>query len=366
MVLDSPRRTARATQALALLLLPMLGAPTLNAQEDDTARPKAPIDLPDALKAKPKDPAPLASDGQPASAGRVPDGTPADAAELWRKVTSSLSVDGATDGPVATEAPRAFELEFEVRDRSETGARNFVARFAYLDVGPGLVRGTVLDDKRAERSSQMRGFDQGKSLHYWYRKLKGNGATDGWIRLSGRDNKEGRDEIDSWAAISFDIARLTRPQSFRIVSLLERRRVDVPEDGDGETKTETRKGAQPTPLLLEGDPGLWIPGTDVQGVRGGRDTSLAELCEGLRWLELTTPDFRLFRDVRPSSGDDGPPVVRLVFGIDPETWRPQVVLVSPNRTGPLLMPGTVLVQCTDWFEHGKEGDRSWLPGRFFP
>ena len=86
------------------------------------------------------------------------------------------------------------------------------------------------------------------------------------------------------------------------------------------------------------------------------------------WLQLDTPDFELFarRDSR-TRRRKGPrtEVRRLVFGLDPKSKEPQLVLVAPERAGPLQVPGSVLVQCTDWIEQGPPGSQARLPGRFF-
>ena len=332
---------------LLALALTAAAAPALAASALQEETPK----LPPALgTSRAEGASMLASDGDAAAPGRVPRDTTEGARLLWSRLAGSLSVD---DGTPAGEAPRAFQFEFDVRSRQPSGTQNFSARFHYLDEGPGLVRGVVLDQQRAERSTQMRGRDERGRLQYWYRKVQGEGQTDGWQSLRGRDAKESRAEIDSWAAISFDIARLTRPSSFRIISLRER--------------TMTREEGAPLQLRFDGDPHpVVLPGTDIEGVRGGRKQAISELCAGLQWLELQTPDFRDFRSVEGAEARSRP--YRLLFGIAPDSGRPQVVLVSPGSSGPLQVPGAVLVQSTEWLLHPQAGapkDQSWLPGRFF-
>ncbi len=337
---------------LVLLAITALSAGLTRAafgQEEAADKPQDPVNLPpDLVKSAAKDEVPLASDGKPAIAGRVPEGTPGDAAELWRQIVASLSVDGVD----VSDAPRAFELEFDLRLRTKGGTQNTPARFTYLDIGPGLVRGVMLDTGGAEVSTQMRGLGPNNKLEYWFRKVKGDNATDGWLRLIGRTHRESQDQIDEWAAISFNLARLTRPGSLRIIGLRQRR-------------VQADAASSPGVLRLEGDAGLVLPETDIEGVRGGGKQALSKLCAGLHWLEMSTPDFRLFREARSKRGSKAPRVFRLLFGIDPETWRPQIVVVAPGKNGPLQVAGTVLIQCTEWFEHGPEDDQSWLPGRFF-
>lgn len=106
-------------------------------------------------------------------------------------------------------------------------------------------------------------------------------------------------------------------------------------------------------------------------MRDGRETKISELCAGLSWLELVTPDFRDFKDRGTGArrnAPDGPKLHRLVFGVDPTTGRSQVVIVAPGADGPLQIPGTVLVQSTEWDLFPTKAapeDQSWLPGRFF-
>ncbi|MEM9800854.1 MAG: hypothetical protein AAGA20_11055 [Planctomycetota bacterium] len=347
----------RATAGLGLFLaLPSLATPTW-AQDETQPQDRPPVVLPPELRpAEPETAAPiLASDGQPAAAGRVPDGTPEPARLLWAKVVESLSIKESS--VATTAAPRAFELVFDGRARGTTGMNEFRARFAYLDEGPGLVKGVFLDDSGREVSTQMRGLSSDGLREYWYRKVRGESVTEGWIRLVGKDFSGDRAEIDEYAAIAYDVARLTRPNSLRIVELSEL----------GVRGDET---APPGTLAFEGDPGVRLPNVDIEGVRDGRRTSLAELCAGLRWLEVHTPDFRDFRRHEGSTRKKAPTtsIVRLVIGVEETTGRPQVVLVSPQRDGPIEAPGSVLVQCTDWFLHPKDGPaskQSWLPGRFF-
>ena len=95
-------------------------------------------------------------------------------------------------------------------------------RLQYLESGPGFVSGAILEDDGAIRSIQMRGLGEGDRLSYWFRKYRGSGVTDGWIKLTQRDYKEDREEVDSYASISYDFARLIEPESCRLVALRER------------------------------------------------------------------------------------------------------------------------------------------------
>jgi hypothetical protein len=304
----------------------------------------------------------MAVDGRPATAGRIPDGTQPAAAELWNKLVVALTPKtAAADSTTGPAAARSFELEFDGRIRSETGSNDYRARFAYLEQGPGLVRAIMLDPRDRPKSIQTRGLGAGDRPEYWFKKLSGDTKSD-WLELTRSDHREDRAETDRWASISYDIARLTDPASFRVVSLAMR-----------SIKGDSQRINQGI-LDFEGDPGVRLPDTDVDGKLNGRDKSLVELSKGLVWLELATPDFKDLSDERTSrrrrreeqAAGKGPQVRRLVFGIDPKTSRPQLVIVAPHRTDmPLQVGGSLLVQCTDWIQSGPEGKpRSFVPGRF--
>ncbi|MGK0484326.1 MAG: hypothetical protein ACJAQ3_004316 [Planctomycetota bacterium] len=346
------RRLGSASLGLVLLAAAAVGASSRSLPQDGAtsapkATPKERLAAPGTSPGGALGDGTMAADGRLAEAGRIPEKTSQDAADLWDKLvrsTSATAVAGA-------DQPRSFELVFDGRIRSETGSNDYRARFGYLELGPGLVRATMLDGKERPKTVQMRGLGAGDSLDYWFRKLTGDDKT-GWTQLDRRDYRESRNETDRWASISYDIARLTDPKSFRIVDL------------------QLRKPAKDTGRLsqgildFEGDPGIRLPDTDIAGRVAGREILLRDLVKSLVWLELATPDFKDLGTKKRRN--DGPTVRRLVFGMDPKTFRPQIVIVAPHRTDmPLQVPGTLLVQCTEWMASGPEGKpKAWIPGRF--
>ena len=301
----------------------------------------------------------MAIDGKPAAASRIPEGTDPAAAALWAKLVAALTPATTAAEPGGA---RSFELRFDGRIRSDTGANEYKAKFAYLEQGPGLVRAIMLGNGDRAKSIQTRGIGEGDRPEYWFKKLSGDTKSD-WLELTRADHREDRAETDRWASISYDIARLTDPASFRIVNLQLR-----------PIKQDSQRIQQGI-LDFENDQGVRLPDTDVNGIRRGPQTTLTDLAKGLVWLELATPDFKDLsqpksktkrqRDREREAGI-GPQVRRLVFGIDPKTSRPQLVIVSPHRTDmPLQVGGSLLVQCTDWFLCGPEGKpKSQVPGRF--
>ncbi len=293
----------------------------------------------------------LASDGQPAARGRVPAGTSDAARLLWEQMIGAV---GAPDRGAREPKPRAFDLQFSTRFRREgEGIQEGRVRLQYLEVGPGLVSGAVLEDDGATRSIQMRGLGEGDKLGYWFRKYRGSGVTDGWIKLTQRDYKEDRQEVDSYAAISYDFARLIEPESCRMVALAER---TVAPGSDLATGW----------LQFFGDAGIQLPPNDLDGRREGRVRTLRALSSELVWLELSTPDFRLVQEgaTRRERLASEKQVKRVVFGLHPKTHRPQLVVVAPTADAALQVPGTTLVQTTDWFELGPEQADSRFPGKF--
>ncbi len=298
---------------------------------------------------------PLASDGKPAAPGRVPGGTEVAAQELWNGLRQSLTIAGANPKQPQGNKPRSFVLEFSMRQRDDKqGTIESPIRLSYLELGPGLVSGSVLDRKGKVKSTQMRGLSPTDTVNYWFRKYSGEGVTNGWIPRDSFEDRDEQDTVDSWAHLAYDIARLSEPDSMRLVEI-KRRTVDKASDF-------TRGW-----LKFEGDPGIQLPPNDVEGVVDGRAQSLSDLCSKLEWVQVATPDFRLIvKGMKYKQRIAAKKMVkRLVFGVDPKSKRPQVVIVSPTRNEALLVPGAGLVQCTEWFDHGKTGPKAKVPGRFF-
>lgn len=301
---------------------------------------------------------PVASDGKPAAQGRIPDGTSKAAATLWRDMAAAIGAPKRVADAAGKIPPRSFELKFDIRhkriEKNARGSNDFKARLAYLDSETGFVRGIFLNKADKAKQVLMRGPGvDPKYDDYWYRKYLGKGATDGWQDVSsGNDFETDRDMVNIWAEISFDIARLSDPNSFRIAALETRGVEEGSRASDGL-------------LTLQGDPGIRLPRTDLRGVEGTKKAQLRDLAAGLVWLQLRTPDFRLFakglskkeRQIMRQM------TKRVVFGIDPKSKLPQILIISPSAEGPLMIENTVLFQCTDWLTVGKEAAQSMLPGQ---
>lgn len=298
---------------------------------------------------------PFAVDGQLATPGRVPGGTELAAMDLWSGLRQGLAIAGNDPAEPRGNKPRSFVLEFSVRVRNEKeGTTESPMRLSYLELGPGLVRSSLLNRKGEVKATSMRGLDATDNLAHWYRKYSGEGVTAGWIPRESWEEKKERKDLEKLGDLAFDIARISDPDSMRLVEI-ERREVDE--------ESDFKRGW----LKFKGDPGMQLPPNDVEGVVGGRAKTLSSLCAGLEWVQIATPDFRLVaEDMKYRERLASMKIVkRLVFGVDPKTKRPQVVIVSPARNEALLVPGAAVVQCTEWFEHGETGSKARIPGRLF-
>lgn len=293
----------------------------------------------------------LAADGKPAARGRVPEATPEGARQLWERMVAAVGQPGRD---AAQPKPRALDLQFSAKFRRPgEGTQESKVRLRYLEVGPGLVSGALIDDDGSVRSVQMRGLGDGDKLTYWARKDKGDSVTDGWIKLAGRDFKEDREEIGLYASISYDFARMIEPESCRIVGLQTRAVAPA---------TDLQSGW----LQFEGDAGIQLPPNDLQGRREGRSKTLRALASELVWLELATPDFRLVQEdlSRREREAMAKQVKRVIFGLDRKTNLPQLVVVAPTASAALQVPGTTLVQTTEWFDLSDAAPKARFPGRF--
>ena len=351
-----------AALLIAPLALSVIASPAVSCAAQET-RPRL-GELANAEK-ETTDDVILAVDGEPAAAGRIPDGTSKEARALWETVLRAIGApaprEDAAEGEV--ERPRSFELNFNIEHRREgeqgRGTNEFDARLAYLDEGPGYVRGVILENKDGgPKQAMMRGPGSDPEFpDEWYRKFAGKGATDGWVDLRGTDFEEERAQLQLWAEIAFNIARLTDPKTLRIVKLVERKLLL---EGD-ELAEEFESGV----VRLDHGDRFILPPNDVNGVVGTSEPTLRELAKGVRWLELHTPDFRFFSKGLTTAQRKAAERMtkRLLFAVDETTGLPKLLLLSPRTDGPLMAPGAVLFQTTDWLNRGGDGIRSMLPGQ---
>lgn len=225
----------------------------------------------------------VASDGQPVVPGRIPSDTPEAARTLWERVLAWTRI-GESAAPV-----RSFDLGFDVVFRAEDRHNQFPARYAFVD-DPGWLRCEIERSKRV----QVRG-PKGDWL------IEKGQPT----RLVGRENRESRREMDQWVAISRNFLALTDPAKVRIVRLAT--------------------GEPPPAQVL---PSRAVP-----------------LAPTFSWLEVESPDFRLYESAEEGVAD---PVYRARLGVDPASGAVGLALLEARGTRGVLASGALLVEIVGW------------------
>jgi hypothetical protein len=163
--------------------------------------------------------------------GALPAKASHEARALWRRVVDATRAAGESPPPVS-----AFDLAFDLRTRRE-GRNDARLRFRYLE--RGFVRATLESGREHLRGPQ------------------GDFLIDGEQKLAladTRENEEDRRQIEEELAIARNFVALTDPGRLRVASLA---RLDAP----------------PT----------------------GMPPELAQQAAALEWLEVSSPDFRLFK-----------------------------------------------------------------------
>ncbi|MEZ6005778.1 MAG: hypothetical protein R3F33_16540 [Planctomycetota bacterium] len=250
--------------------LPLHAASTTQGGLQDQGAPPAPI--PGQIPPIGSGPL-LASDGKPAEPGRIPEGTDPAAAALWQAL---LAAGRPAEQATAPPDIRSFDLLFQAKLRKELGgsSNSEDIRFQFLE---------------GERPNLLARFEKSKRISL--RGPRGDWTYDGknWIELRGREDAEGRHELDRWIAIARNFIALTRPAGIRLVSL---RPLKAPE-------TATSR------VLHLGEHADGVLPSDA----------LIPAALKLRWLEVESPDFELFDSGEAPLGAPKP-VYRALFGLD--------------------------------------------------
>ncbi|MCB9909358.1 MAG: hypothetical protein H6829_03715 [Planctomycetes bacterium] len=280
-----------------------LGTQDSTPPDQGTPMP-VPIDLPQGLPAPGKGPL-LASDGQPALPGRIPEGTSPEAIARWNQVLRSSRVGNTA---AAVEPIQAFDLAFDAEVRSDVDAasNHEDVRFQFLDAAGGCLLAQF------ERSGRL--SLRGPKGDYLY-----DGKT--WSRLESREDKESRRELDRWVTIARNFVALTRPAAIRLVDL------------QSLTPTPPAEGS----LRLEFGAGRYVFLPRIE---------LMEEAKALRWLEVTSPDFRLFDTGR----DDAPGTVsvyRALLGLDAE-GRIAMAQFHEDHGGAVDLRGALFARIRSW------------------
>ena len=175
-----------------------------------------------------------------------------------------------------------FDLRLRTVGVEGTPTKDVRAIFDYLDEAQGYVRGTYLDSGR----SMLRG-------------PQGDWSVDpktGALKLDGREDQVSRDELDRLLAISRNFVSLARPEGVRLVDLRELN--PKPIDAALRTPLDRR--------TLEFGQGrfLRLP-----------QNAMVQQALSLQWIEVASPDFRLYVPQDTLSADGTEPVYRAILGI---------------------------------------------------
>jgi hypothetical protein len=280
----------------------------------------------------------VASDDQPAAPGRIPDGTSDAARERFGKLAGRLTSPANV---------RSFVLRFDLEQRTDTGTQEARrTEFRYLDEGPGWVYGAFLNKDGSVKQCQMRGPRENGGRGYW-QILKDGTEVD--LR-GGDDFSESRAELDGWAALCHDLLLLQQPGRLRLVRLAAR--TAAPAGAEGIAAR----------ALVFGD-GDVVVLPDAEVAVGGQTKKLAERAAGLEWLEIVTPDIRLWRD---GPGLEG--LRRVLLGIDPSVGVPELALLTQRIEGRAVDAESTLMHLADWRPldgrragGGPTDSGNWLP-----
>lgn len=227
--------------------------------------------------------------------GEVPADTDAAARTAWERLLAaalprsdrSARSDGARGDAASTAPVVAFDLEFDGRVYGEGRQTNdFSGRYRYLE--PGYVH-TVLDQSKRVTLRGPEGdwlvFKDGRK-----------------VRLEGRDYEVDVEDLDRAIGVAQSFVALTDPRTIRIAR-----------------------------LDLMSAPPSSIP----EGLRSR--------AQGLEWLVLDTPDFRLAGD--PAARPGVPPVMhRIELGLDGSTRLPSLVVVRRSELGQRGVESAQLLQ----------------------
>ncbi len=299
--------------AILLALSTLFASPFLQA---DTPKASLPQGLPTSapgVQAKKW----IAADGKEATPGRIPEGTSKGALQLWQEVLAASRIK-KKEGP--TPPVKSFDLTFEVRLRSKPGvpSNDESVNFRFMDRGKGFLSAEFLSSHRRT----LRG-------------PKGDHLFDGkdWVSLAGREDQESRRELNRWVAIARNFVALTQPAAVRIIELRELKPMAQP---TAEDKLQELPSARQR-IEFGGGRYLSLPNTKLQ-----------KASQGLRWLEVTSPDFRLFDSGNRTPGS--PKVAyRSILGLDAD-GRVRMAQFHGDHGGAVHLQGALFVEIQSWKE----------------
>ncbi|MGK0217002.1 MAG: hypothetical protein ACI9HE_000476 [Planctomycetota bacterium] len=222
----------------------------------------------------------MAADGKLAAPGRIPEGVSQEARARWAKLVQGSYVSGVQTQPI-----RSFSMGFDLRIRTvgvdNSPSKDVRATFDYLDEKSGYVRGTYHDSGRA----MLRG-------------PKGDWSEDktGSLKIDGREDQASRDELDRLLAISRNFVSLARPEGVRLVDMRELN----PKAIDASLRTPLDRRT----LEFGGGRFLRLP-----------ENAMVQAALALTWIEVASPDFRLYVPPGELTAAGTEPVYRAILGL---------------------------------------------------
>ena len=250
----------------------------------------------------------LAVDGQPVAPGRLPAGT-SDQAKQWWNALLGANKSKDREGPIAP--IKSFDMSFNARVRQKNASNDLDVRFLFLEEGRGYLKAIMTQSNR----QSMRGPD-GDWLF----------DKNQWTAIGGREDRESVRELDRWVAISRNFIALTQAKGIRLVEL--RALQAVPNEANP-LRLDFPAGPErlPTAVVLPSKKQL-------------------ERAQGLRWLEVTSPDFGLYDTGREAA----PRTARIFRGTLGLNAAGEVILAQFEELhqGRALPQGALFVEVKEW------------------
>jgi len=230
-------------------------------------------------------PAPVVQpDAKPLVPGAIPEGTSPEARDLFGKLCASTLAPNAVRVPI-----KGFDLSVDAQIRSSANQSNEATTLRYRYQAPGFMRATT------ERQRELLRGPKGDFL------IDPAGKYQQPLAV-GREGEEDRKQLAEALDLARNFVALSDPAALRIAE-----------------------------LKLVSVEGTLLP----ESLRAG--------AQGLVWIELLSPDFRL-----PNSSGN----VRVKLGLRRDKTLPELCLVGPERPGPGAPP-TSLIRALDYRE--KQG-----------
>jgi len=244
-------------------------------------------------------PALIAVDGKPVAPGRIPEGTTEEAIGLWNKFTAA--------DPEAEAVPlHSFDLSFEVQVREPGKFNEIHAAIRFLK-GP---RGPYLDASFERKNRRSVRGPRGDFL-----------VEDGDAQpMVGLDFEEDRLALDRWCALSNHFLTLSQPERLGLISLQRR---------DLAKKQPAALASNLHPVEFTDIDALMLP-----------TAKLAAQARGLDWLDLKTPDFRLYRP-HLTAGEGN--AQRALLGLDHNSGEVRMAVLSEEIQGAIVLESALLV-----------------------